>query len=216
MSKKPRIRSFSDNPALVKERRKQIAEHSAAVIVKRGFEKTTIRQIAKACSLPVGTLYYYVGSKEDVLYLVIENGLSNFQQFCNDIYESIDTMSATEGLKVAIMKYYRLIDDSQNLVIFSFQEMKNLKSRALQQILGIQRDLVAVFESILTKGSETGEFRPHNTKVVANTIVSIGGIWAPLRWFLREICTLEQYILENTELILRGICQDEVNDKKIL
>jgi hypothetical protein len=82
--------------------------------------------------------------------------------------------------------------------------------------LDIQRDLVAIFESILTKGCETGEFRPHNTKVVANTIVSIGGIWAPLRWFLREICTLEQYILENSELILRGICPDEVNDEKIL
>jgi AcrR family transcriptional regulator len=122
---KPKIRSFSDNPALVKERRKQIAEHSAAVIVKRGFEKTTIRQIAKACRLPVGTLYYYGGSKEDVLYLVIDNGLSNFQRFCNDIYESIDTMSATEGLRVAIRKYYQLIDDSQNLVLFSFQEAKN-------------------------------------------------------------------------------------------
>ncbi len=40
--------------------------------VRKGFHKTTTREIARECGLSIGTMYEYIQSKEDVLYLVCD------------------------------------------------------------------------------------------------------------------------------------------------
>ncbi|MBW2678755.1 MAG: helix-turn-helix transcriptional regulator, partial [Deltaproteobacteria bacterium] len=60
------------NPALVDRRRRQIVEAAAKLFIAQGFHKTTTRQIARAAGFSIGSLYEYVTSKEDVLYLVCE------------------------------------------------------------------------------------------------------------------------------------------------
>ena len=58
------------NPELVAQRRRQIVEAAVPLFVENGFHKTTTRQIAKAAKVSVGSMYEYVASKEDILYLV--------------------------------------------------------------------------------------------------------------------------------------------------
>ncbi|MCP4682016.1 MAG: TetR/AcrR family transcriptional regulator, partial [Desulfobacterales bacterium] len=57
---------------LVKERRRQIVDASVILFVENGYHKTTTRQIARATGFSIGSLYEYVSSKEDVLYLVCD------------------------------------------------------------------------------------------------------------------------------------------------
>ncbi|MEK6194640.1 MAG: TetR/AcrR family transcriptional regulator, partial [Deltaproteobacteria bacterium] len=61
------------NPDLVERRRQQIVEAAAKLFIAQGFHKTTTRQIARAAGFSIGSLYEYVASKEDVLYLVCES-----------------------------------------------------------------------------------------------------------------------------------------------
>lgn len=58
------------NPDLVTQRRGQIIEAAVPLFVANGFHKTTTRQIARAAGFSVGSMYEYVNSKEDILYLV--------------------------------------------------------------------------------------------------------------------------------------------------
>jgi AcrR family transcriptional regulator len=160
--------------------------------------------------MSMGSLYRYIGTKEDILYLVMDQGLSKFLEFCNSINASIDAMSPTETLQQAVRKFYRIVDDIQDVVLFSYQETKNLEPQAQQRIFDLDRQVVAAFERLLTKGCETGDFKIHNVTMVAHDIVAIGGMWAARRWFLRKCCTLEEYIKEHSELILRAICQDKI------
>ncbi|MGQ0453610.1 TetR/AcrR family transcriptional regulator, partial [Bacillus sp. SS-TM] len=44
----------------------------------KGFPRTTTREIAKAAGFSIGTLYEYIRTKDDVLYLV-----------CDSIYEHV-------------------------------------------------------------------------------------------------------------------------------
>ncbi len=39
----------------------------------KGFHRATTREIAKAAGFSIGTLYEYIRTKEDVLYLVCDN-----------------------------------------------------------------------------------------------------------------------------------------------
>lgn len=38
----------------------------------KGFHRTTTREIAKAAGFSIGTLYEYIRTKEDILYLVCD------------------------------------------------------------------------------------------------------------------------------------------------
>jgi len=52
---------------------------------------------------------------------------------------------------------------------------------------------------------EVGEFDIGNITLMAHDIVVSGHMWAVRRWFLGSQCTLEEYIREKTESILKAI-----------
>lgn len=57
---------------MVKARRAQILEAAIAVISENGFQKTTIKQIAKQAGIADGTIYNYFKNKEAILMGIIE------------------------------------------------------------------------------------------------------------------------------------------------
>ena len=60
------------NPDLVERRRRQIADAAVQLFMKKGFHKSTTRQIAQAAGISIGSLYEYFTCKEDILYLVCD------------------------------------------------------------------------------------------------------------------------------------------------
>ena len=203
------IRTYSRDDELVASRREQIARRAMQLLVKKGYDRATMREIAEVCQMPTGTLYHYVGSKDDILYLVMERCFSDCARFFESVSTNLDTVSSTEALRRAIDAYYRQVDRAQDSMLFSYQEARNVRPEARQSILDQERSIVAAFEWLLANGCATGEFRIDHVKTVAHNIVIIGEMWAVRRWFLRETCTLEEYIKEEVEFILRAIRCDE-------
>jgi AcrR family transcriptional regulator len=55
------------------ERWRAILDAAAEIFSTRGFEATTIRDIAEAVGMLGGSLYYYIDSKEDLLFAIIDD-----------------------------------------------------------------------------------------------------------------------------------------------
>jgi AcrR family transcriptional regulator len=53
---------------LVRKKRLQIAKGASKLFIKKGYHKTSMREISKATGLTIGNLYDYITKKEDVLY----------------------------------------------------------------------------------------------------------------------------------------------------
>ena len=73
-----RIPSVVKNRKLVEKRRQQIIRGACDLFVRKGFHRTTTREIARECGLSIGTMYEYIQSKEDVLYLVWTISIPNW------------------------------------------------------------------------------------------------------------------------------------------
>ena len=206
---KKKVRTFSSNEALVGERRQQIVKSATNVFVQKGFHRANVRELAKALGMSQGGLYHYIGSKDDILYLVIDFVSSN-QARRNEIYRNaIANLSPTEALRVAIKMYLEGVDDIQDIFNFVNHVMVDLTKSERQSVFNSENSIIAIFESLLTKGVEAGEFKLNNPAVVANSIVVMAQAWANRRWFLRRQCTLEEYTTEITELVLGAISVDE-------
>lgn len=189
---------------MVNTRREQIARAAARLFLQKRYDKASIREIAQACNMSIGTLYHYIGSKEDILSLVFEFFMARNAKFCEDI-KSYENLSPKEALGKTIARYYRGVADVQDMALLAYQDSRSLRPEVLRQVLERERDIIEAIEGILIRGCEAGEFKIDNVTLVANNVVVLGDAWAFRRWLLSKKYTVDQYIEDQTKSIMDGI-----------
>ena len=115
------MRTFSSNEGLVSERREHIAKSVAPLFVKKGYGQTSIREIAKACEMSMGHLYYYIGSKEDVLQIMMDYDLHFYVNLVKKIIASSRSLSPTEALIKVIDQFFRATDAASDFTLFFYR-----------------------------------------------------------------------------------------------
>ena len=206
------IRTYSRNAELVSERREHIARSVAPLFVKQGYERTTIRDIARVCGMSMGHLYYYIGSKEDILGIMMDYDQHFYTDFVKQMIASYDSLSPTDALIKVIDDLYRGMAGIPDFTRFFYQEMKNLQPDARKVIMDRERALMAEFERLLRRGCDTGEFVINDLTVVANNIIVTGHMWVLRRPLLARGYSLDNYIRCQTDNILKSISASRRKD----
>lgn len=205
--KKREVPASVKDERLVKKRRNEMIKGAIALFKQKGFHRTTTREIAKASGFSIGTLYEYIRQKEDVLYLVCD-------RIYDEVYERLEKdigmhHGTIESLKLAIARYFKVIDDLQDEVLVMYQEVKSLTKDSLPYVLNKELQMVKIFENILRECVENGAFSltEREIQLFAHDIFVLGQMWAFRRWALHKMYTLEEYIELQTQLLLRGILE---------
>jgi AcrR family transcriptional regulator len=209
LSREFKIRTFSSDEALVKERRNHIARRSTKVLTKKGYDRTNMRELAKACDMSAGALYHYFGSKEEILYSIINSATSQQAGSMEDCASVLATASPTMALVGLMRKFHEWHDENQDITLFAYQETKNLPDNAQQRVFDSEARMLTVFERLLTRGVEEGEFNIDGPRLVAHDIAVLGHAWALRRWHLRRHWTLETYVKEHVDAILGTVMLDK-------
>ncbi|MBO8172044.1 MAG: TetR/AcrR family transcriptional regulator [Bacillaceae bacterium] len=199
------IPSLVKDPKLVEKRREQIIEAAVQLFISKGFHKTTTREIARESGFSIGTLYEYIESKEDVLYLVCDAIHSEMEK---GIRSSIDaSLSGAEMLKRAILDYLKVMDQMDEKVLLIYQETKSLTPEAKKYVLQKEEEITEIFADILRRGIEDGSLslEEKSVNLMAHNIIVLGEMWTFRRWALRKHYTLEEYTEMQTSLLLREL-----------
>jgi AcrR family transcriptional regulator len=205
--KKREVPASVKDERLVKKRRNQMIKGAISLFKQKGFHRTTTREIAKASGFSIGTLYEYIRQKEDVLYLVCDR---IYDEVHERMEKDIGTHHGTiESFKLAIARYFKVIDEVQDEVLVMYQEAKSLTKDSLPYVLNKEIQMVAMFEKILQTCVKNGVFQltEQEIKLFAHNIFVLGQMWAFRRWALQKMYTLEEYIELQTDLLLRGILE---------
>ena len=210
--KKREVQASVKDERLVKKRRDQMIKGAVTLFIEKGFHRTTTREIAKAAGFSIGTLYEYIRTKEDVLYLVCD---SIYDQVSSRLQKALDTNRGTlESLKTGISDYFKVVDELQDEVLVMYQEVKALSKDALPYVLKKEIQMVEMFERIIRGCVENKELEltENQIQMIAHNIFVQGQMWAFRRWSLRKMYTLDEYIELQTELLIHGI---HVNDEAV-
>ncbi|MEX0999018.1 MAG: TetR/AcrR family transcriptional regulator [Thermodesulfobacteriota bacterium] len=202
---KKEIESSVKDKELIEIRRKEIVNAAVDLFVRKGFHRTTIREIAQKFGMSVGTLYEYIRTKEDILILVCDYINSTVRMRVKPSVEI--TKDSAQSLKNAIEIYYRIIDELQDYIIFLYQETKSLSHENRKYIFKSEEDMTRIFKNILTHGVEQGSFKidEKNILLTAHNIMVLGQMWAFRRWALQKNYTLDRYIETQSKSILDQI-----------
>jgi len=191
------------NPDLVKKRRRQIVDAAVGLFVENGFHKTTTRQIAAAAGFSIGSLYEYVGSKEDVLYLV-----------CDAIHDEVESavsealnraQSGKSALTEVIREYFQVCNRMSDHILLIYQETQSLPPQWRRRVLEKEVRVTGIFIDVMARLIANGDLPRLNEKfleLAAHNITVMGHMWTFRRWFLARHYSLEDYIEMQTEFIL--------------
>lgn len=196
------IPSMIKDERLIEQRRHQIVEGAVRLFVEKGFHKTTTREIARECGMSIGTMYEYIQTKEDVLYLVCDYIHSELEERLQEAVSNED--SGIESLRKGLHQLFKLMEQMRESVLLIYQETKSLPKDKMKFVLSKEEQITSIFEQILEKGMKDGTIRidPSSIKLMANNIMVIGQMWTFRHWILGRHYNLEEYTQKQMALLL--------------
>lgn len=171
------------NKQLVEQRREQIVLAAIKLFSKKGFHQTTLRMLTKEAGISYGNIYDYIGSKNDIFYLIHEF-------MCNLIFEELGRAAENQHnpldkLKRMVRAEFTLMDKWADAIMLLYQEGHIQQRPYLGKFLQKEHEHVQLFERAVSECISQGLLRPCQARLVANLIKIMVDSWVLKRWDLR-------------------------------
>ena len=172
------------NARLVDLRRKQIIEGAMQVFSAKGFHGATVREIADAAGLTMGTMYNYVRSKEDILYIVYDFMTTILTE---GLKKAIDeTEDPREKVSAALRHNMELIYQYQDVIMFLYREAGNYDRESVRTVLAQETKYIEVFEELLRQRFAGRKIDEARLKMSADILSYLNVILVLRGWSLRR------------------------------
>ncbi|MHB8086542.1 MAG: TetR/AcrR family transcriptional regulator [Dehalococcoidia bacterium] len=197
-----KVRTFSSDADLVNERRNHIVKIATELIIKKGYNNISTRELASALGMSTGGLYHYIGSKEDILYLIINFTSDLTRQSAADLAPKLKGKSCEERLRYSIKDYLNIVENYRDFHNFVNHIMLSLPIQDRKIVYKAESRVVDYYEKIIADGIAEGVFEAQDPRIAAHNIVVMANAWANRGWYLKKHYTLDEYTEEQTAAIL--------------
>jgi AcrR family transcriptional regulator len=178
--------------AVFQKRQLNIIKKASKLFIKKGYAQTSMRDIAKATGIDVGNLYYFIKSKEDILYLIFDM----FHKPEEEIFERCEISKIEdplEQLRIMIMELINLGGNFGLEILLLYRESRVLPKENLKSIMARESHVISQIEGILQKGVRKKVFQIKDTSFTANMIMYELSLYAMRRWNMKKY-TREEFI----------------------
>lgn len=207
------VQTTVQDSELVALRRGHIVDAAVELFRKKGYGGTSVRDIARAAGLPVGTLYQYIATKSDILYLVALDTALEVNKAIDDALRS----PGSDGEKVvnALKAFLYAIAERRARVKIVYWDTHRLPAPLRQTVVAEETRVRELLRVVLDRGVEAGVFRPVNTFLLAQNIILFGHAWAIKGWALKDAISLDQYIEDQLDLLMHGAWMERAEPTSI-
>jgi len=197
------VPSTAKDVDLIDSKHQQIVNGACRILFKKGYYRTTIREIAIACGMSMGQLYHYISSKDDVLFLTYKQmQMLWYEHLARSGVEEI--RDPLERLTKAVRLTLEFALKNKNLFLFLYTETKYLGKKHLRVVLEMDDKTVVGFWRRLLREVNEAKGIQGDLDFLAN-LVSYLMVFLPLRgWNLKEKVT-EKHLGAMTGFILEGL-----------
>lgn len=159
---------------------RQILERAARIICQRGFEATSMQEIAVACGLTKAGLYHHIKTKDALLLAIMNYGMDLFEELVLDrvagIADPLERLRATMARNVELVT-----QDSSKEVTIILHEHQTLTGAAQLEINARKKRYVSFLERALREAIERGQIRPVDPTLAAFSFLGVV-LWT-YKWY---------------------------------
>lgn len=171
----------------------RISKVAATLFFEKGYMQTTTKEIAAACNISVGTLYYYIKSKDDFPVIFSEIHKHDIDPWEKEIHKEMQYMPPEEVLKKAVRDFVYGVDRRHKMILFWYNASKYLNREQLKGVVDAETRVVTLFKEIIEMGCKNGQFKSSDPFVTGYNILMICHTWSLKRWWLKKLYTIDDY-----------------------
>lgn len=164
------------------ERWQDVLTAASEVFRRLGYSQARLEDVAQEVGISRATLYYYVGTKEELLVALLEDPIAQVTASLTEV--AGQDIPATEKLAATLREYVHLLDTHPTLFIFLSENVHNVMSGPEADKIRANADRYGrVLTAIVSDGMSSGEFRDDISPQVA--VMGIIGMFNWMhRWFV--------------------------------
>ncbi|HXY68293.1 MAG TPA: TetR/AcrR family transcriptional regulator [Gemmatimonadales bacterium] len=158
--------------------RQIILRAAARAFRRRGFAETGMREIAAEADLSPGNLYYYFGSKDELLYFCQDHSLDRMLATCREVGAS--RAGAADRLARVIRAHLAcMLDELDGAAAHT--EVQALPPLLRARIVAKRDRYEATIRRIVAEGVRSGTFAPCDPTLVTRAV--LGALNWTARWY---------------------------------
>jgi AcrR family transcriptional regulator len=187
------------------KRRAQILEKAAHLFCVQGYDSTSMSDIADAVGITKAGLYYFVESKEHLLYLITDYGLDLLDE---TVVKPLDGIKEPkELLRQLIVYHVHMVIHRPREVTIILHERTGLTGTYREKILKRKKAYIEFVRGILTELQEQGVVQA--VDATAATFFLLGSMNWIYQWYKEDGRLSEEDLVRNlTDLFSKGFLTD--------
>lgn len=144
------------------QRRNDIIDAAEKVFFSKGYENSSMDDVAKQAELSKGTLYLYFHSKEDLYAAIVGRGASIMNKlFSEAVNDQPNGLCKTKSIGQAFIKFFNEYPDYHDALMFDQSRLAELDCDCMNEIaaLEIKKKSNEIFIGAIKEGIEDGSIR---------------------------------------------------------
>jgi len=168
----------------------------------RGYEATSVRDMAEALDIKPGSLYAHIETKENLLWEIVTNAADRFFAAVKPILDS--DLVTIEKLRRVVAAHVTVITDSARSAAIYLTEWRHLSEPRLSRFRARRDDYEGLIRGLVHNGIQEGELADMDEKFATMLILSSMN-WIH-QWYRPDGPMTPQEIARKlTEMLLNGL-----------
>jgi AcrR family transcriptional regulator len=182
------------------KRRHEIFHQVVNVFLKKGFQETSMREIAEAAGLGKSTLYDYFKTKDEILVYYFEDQLNDLTGEAQKI--AMQNTTADKRLRQIMEMYLEYMQANKSLFMKISLESQRLRLESQKQIQEKRHAYQDLIRALIDEGIRESVFRKVNSLLAARLLISA---MAPVIFGSRSTGSPQEMMKETLDIFFKGI-----------
>jgi AcrR family transcriptional regulator len=135
----------------------EILDAARSVFARKGFDSTTVDEIAETAGLAKGTVYLYFRSKRDLYLEALKQGIAGLIQKTTQNLDAAPT--AAEKIKAFVATRIRYAEENRDFISIYHAEFGNIGRAPLKEFRNLYLQQAKALEAVLRDAAERGQIR---------------------------------------------------------
>lgn len=205
------------NKYTINKKQQLIKDVALALFAQKGYNGTSVRDIALAADVNLAMINYYFGSKQNLLEAIFEQ-MTEAAKLHIDSFIIDETLSPTQKLDNIIDGYTHFVIDNINFFILLIREQLSEGGKKIDDLIhSLKFRYWRIFHSAIEGGKKARFFKPDTDIITLNAVVM--GTMNYLisdRNFLSKVKNIDLSDEEDYEIYFRSIIPEVMRQIKII
>jgi AcrR family transcriptional regulator len=190
-------------PSSGSPRLRSILESAARLIYQKGYEGTSMQDIAAACGITKAGLYHHIATKEALLLAIMHYGMDLFEEIVldrvKDIADPLERLRATMARNIELVTH-----DASKEVTIILHEHQTLTGDAQKAINARKKKYVRFLEDSFREAMAKGRIRQVDPTIA--TFSLLGSVLWTYKWYRANGKITPQQLTDGMiDLYFRGL-----------